>query len=52
MIVRQKGMEGDKKYWMEKKTLWDEEGVWVEYRYFISSLKLEEEIFQRGVREH
>lgn len=37
---------------MEKKTIEDEKGVWEEYQYFISSLKLEEETFRRAVRGH
>ena len=37
---------------MEKKTLTDETGERVEYRYDISSLKLEEETLRRAVRGH
>ena len=37
---------------MEKKMLTDEKGERVEYRYYSSSLKLEEETFRRAVRGH
>lgn len=37
---------------MEKKMLRDEKGERVEYRYYISSLKLETEAFRRVARGH
>ena len=47
-----KDWKGIKSIGMEKKTIEDEKGVREEYRYFISSLKLEEETFRRAVRGH
>ena len=47
-----KEWKGLKSIGMEKKTLRDEKGERIEYRYYISSLKLEEETFRRSVRGH
>lgn len=48
----QKEWKGLKSIGMEKKMLTDEKGERVEYRYYISSLKMEEETFRRAVRGH
>lgn len=51
-LSSKKEWKGLRSIGMEKKTLTDETGERVEYRYYISSLKLEEETFRRAVRGH
>ena len=51
-LSSKKEWKGLRSIGMEKKPLTDETGERVEYRYYISSLKLEEETFRRAVRGH
>ena len=47
-----KEWKGIKSIGMEKKTIENEKGKHEEYRYYISSLKVDEEAFRRAVRGH
>lgn len=51
-LSMKKEWKGLKSIGMEKKTLSDERGERVEYRYYISSLKPEADLFRRAVRGH
>ncbi len=51
-LSNKKEWRGLKSIGTEKKTLTDENGERVEFRYYISSLKMEEETFRRAVRGH
>lgn len=51
-LSRGKNWKGLRSIGMEKKTLIKDENTRVEYRYFISSLKADIELFSRAVRGH
>lgn len=52
MDKNKKEWKGFKSIGMEEKTIESREGIKKEYRYYISSLENDIELFSRAVREH